>query len=152
MLAGRWCLIGLLLLLGSTPSHANDKLEASYAWVRPTIGDSKTTALYLNLNNYGDSGDALVGVSTPVAANCQVHQSIAENGIVRMMKLPELPLPPVTVVVLEPKSTHIMVMGLTKPLRLGDLIPVTLRFRVARDVTINAVVSMQRPPGPALIE
>ena len=45
-----------------------------------------------------------------------------------MFKMPQIPLPPKSTIILKPGSFHLMVMGLKKPLVTGTLFPMTLSF------------------------
>jgi periplasmic copper chaperone A len=147
-----WLIAALCLMLGSAPAAAGDKIEVQYPWVRPSIGGGSATTLYLALNNWGDVADELTAISTPAASTAQLHQSADTNGVVTMTPVHSLPLPPHTIVSLEPKGTHVMLMGLTKPLRVGERIPITLHFKVAHDIVTTADVSMAHPPVPSLID
>jgi periplasmic copper chaperone A len=147
-MVSRWLLLVSMFCSLSIHGRAlagSDGLEVSGAWLRPTIGGSPMTALYMSVKNNGEVADALVGVSTPAATNSQLHESRVTDGVVSMLPVEALPLPSHTVVVLEPKATHVMLLGLTRLLKTGDQIPVTLHFKAAGDITVPAAVSMTPP-------
>jgi copper(I)-binding protein len=55
-------------------------------------------------------------------------------------------------VVLAPKGTHIMLMGLAKPLVAGETVPLELRFAKAGEIGITVVVraaGSDAPPPPS---
>ncbi len=140
----RWLAISLLLNLAAAPVLANELIRAS-AWARPSLGSSNTSVLYLWLRNNGSQPDALVGISTPAAARCELHVSKDDNGIVKMLPLAELELPPLANVAMEPKGVHVMLLGLTRALKIDDHIAVTLQFKTAAPRTIDAIVQMATP-------
>jgi len=56
-------------------------------------------------------------------------------------------------VVLAPKGTHIMLMGLAKPLVAGESFPLELRFAKAGELGVTVIVraaGADAPPPPAL--
>jgi periplasmic copper chaperone A len=141
-----WVLAAGVFLASAGAGWADGLVKAASAWVRPTIGQVNATALYLTLSNNSDTPDALVAITSPVAARSELHVTEHKNpGIVTMRKLDELALPAQTIVSLEPKSVHVMLLGLTGPLRVGDHVPVTLHFKTEPEQTIDATVSMAPP-------
>jgi copper(I)-binding protein len=70
-----------------------------------------------------------------------IHTMGAEHGVMRMREAPfGLPLPPSGELKLAPGGDHIMLMGLRRPLRLGQRVPITLKFAHAAPMTVEAVV------------
>lgn len=89
------------------------------AWARAT--PVKTGGAYLTLRNDGATADRLVDASTDVAEMAHLHQSIKENGVEKMRGVEGIDLPPHATVMLKPGGYHVMLMGLTKPLKAGNL-------------------------------
>lgn len=108
-------------------------------WVRASIGQVPTTAAYMTLENRGDD-DRLLSVSTSVAASAQIHDSAENNGMMQMRPVESLPIAHGKSIELKPGGKHIMVMGLTVPLKAGDRIPLMLRFENAGEVAVQAEV------------
>ena len=136
----------LLAGLAAQPGlAAGDGIAISQAWVRPSFGSTDATALYLTIRNTGTLPDAVLTVTTPAAAICELHRSGVEGGIASMRALDELPLPPGVQVQLEPKGTHVMLMQLSHALKAGEHLPLVLRFKVHPPVTADALVSMTAP-------
>ena len=118
----------------------NDGIVAHDAWVRASIGNVTTTAAYLTLENRGGRNDRLLSVSTPVAASAQIHDSGEKGGMMQMRPVEILPLAHGKSVELKPGGLHIMVMGVTLPLKPGDRVPLMLHFEHAGEVTVQAEV------------
>ena len=71
--------------------------------------------------------DRLTGVSTPVAGTAELHQTINENGVLRMRPVSDgMALPPGHAVTFAPGGLHVMLMDLKRPLTQGDVFPLTL--------------------------
>ncbi|WP_051956120.1 copper chaperone PCu(A)C [Beijerinckia mobilis] len=119
------------------PIKQRTSLRLDHAFVRePPLG-AKVAGAYLRIVNEGVSADRLIGLSTPVADQAEIHSMKIENGIMTMRALPEgLLLPPGEVVELKPGGIHIMLGGLHAPLRQGESFTATLRFEKAGDVEV----------------
>ena len=135
----------LAVSLPGVGALAAEPMLVSGVWMRPSIGSTGSSALYLSLLNSGPAEDALVSVTTDVAMHCQLHSTQSDAGVVGMRALGALPLPPGKTVALEPKGNHVMLMGLTRLLRAGDHAAVVLRFEDHAPMTVDAVVSMTPP-------
>ncbi len=146
---------GLLLASPShaaTPAGANaaqaDGPTVPNAWARASAGGATTGAAYLTVIG-GAQADQLVAASTPVAATAEVHQTLTENGVMKMRPVADLPVPAGQPVTLAPGGTHIMLMGLKQPLVAGQSFPLTLKFAHAGQVTVDVKV---QPLGRATTE
>ncbi len=68
----------------------------------------------------------LVAASSPAAKVVEVHEMKLEAGVMTMRAVDKLALPAGKPVALTPGGYHVMLMGLAKPLRDGDTVPITL--------------------------
>ncbi|MDX1528396.1 MAG: copper chaperone PCu(A)C, partial [Gammaproteobacteria bacterium] len=82
----------------------------------------------------------LVGASSPVAAQVEIHSHAMEGGLMTMRRLNSLPLNPGEYVSLEPGGKHLMLIGLKRPLKEGDQIALTLRFEKAPALEVMVTV------------
>jgi copper(I)-binding protein len=120
---------GLALMAGMGSALAQDGgIQIDQAWARATPGAATTGAVYVTLRNQGNTPDTLVAASTPVADKAELHLMKIENGVMEMRAVPLLAVPPGQSVVLEPSGYHLMLIGLKKPLKEGDTIPLSLTF------------------------
>ena len=108
------------------PGLADDSsIVASDAWAKPTLKGTRTGAVYLMLSNRGATVDHLVGVSTAVADRAELHEDVTANGMMSMNAVLDLPLPPGASVAIEPGRYHIMLIGMKKPVNVGESFPIT---------------------------
>ena len=130
-------LVAALLLVTHAAAAQTGSVEVSDAWARATPGKADIGGVYLSLQS--PVPDRLTGLSTPVASTAQLHTGTMEGGIMKMRPLPELDLPAGQPVTLKPGAMHIMLLGLTGPLRPGQSFPLTLVFEKAgtREVTVS---------------
>ena len=128
----------------SDKTGAAGPVAVSDALCRPTPKGRQVTGCYLTLT--APVADTLVSVASPVAALAQVHEMRMESNMMMMRELEAgLPLPAGQAVSLAPGGNHIMLMGVTEPLRAGDTVPLTLTFATAAPVEITATVG--QPPA-----
>jgi len=113
-------------------------IHIDHAWSRAAISGHEGV-VYLTITDTG-AEDTLTGVTTPVAAEATLHQSIDDHGVMKMRPVGPLPIEPGKPVTLAPGGYHIMLTGLTQALKQGDSFPITLSFAKAGQVTASATV------------
>lgn len=131
---------------GSIILAAMDGVMVQEAWARAMPEGAKVGAAYVTVKG-GAEADALLGVSTPIAAQAMVHETINDNGVMKMREVASVPVPAGQTVTFAPGGNHIMLMGLKRPLKAGDRFPLTLKFAKAGDVTVTVTV---RPIGSTM--
>lgn len=136
----------LLVAAMLTAGAAQAAPQVQAAWSRPALKDG-TGAGFMTVTNPGSKPDVLISASSPVAREIQMHQSSMAGGMASMRRLQDVPLAPGETVVFKPGSYHLMLMGLTRALNVGDKAPVTLTFKSGAKVTVPFVVSLT-PPAP----
>jgi hypothetical protein len=122
-----------LLLLFSICLSAAD-VTVSGAFARATAPTAVTGAAFFTL---AGGPDALISATSPVCGRVELHTVVAlENGAKRMTPVAEIPVPGV----LKPGSFHLMLMDLTKPLKEGEEVALTLTFKTAPAQTVTVPV------------
>ncbi len=110
-------------------------------WARPSIGDTKNSAAYMKIENSGDAPDRLTAVKTAAAGHVMLHESRMEDGVMKMVHLPNgIEIPAHGSAELKPLGLHVMLMGLKEPLKKGDTLDLTLVFEKAGEVPVKATV------------
>jgi len=99
-------------------------VTAEDAWVRATAPGQSVAAGYMRLRS-GEPA-TLIGVRTPVSTDAEVHEMSMQGGVMRMRPVNRLALPAGRAVELKPGGYHLMLMNLTKPLKEGEKVPLTL--------------------------
>jgi copper(I)-binding protein len=136
--------VSFLLALLAGPVLAHDAKLGDMVimgpWARATIGQVRTGAAYLTVVNHGATGDRLLAVSTPVAAEAQLHSNTMDEGVMKMRPLEAVEIPAKGSAVLEPGGFHVMLMGVKAPLEEGDAFPMTLTFETAGSVEVEVHV------------
>lgn len=87
-----------------------------------------TSAAFMTLRNTSAEADTLVAVRTEVAEAVEIHESSEEDGMMGMQELDQLPIEGNAEVILEPGGYHLMLLGLTRTLEVGEEIDLELEF------------------------
>lgn len=127
------------LLLASCHSAA-PTIKVRDAWARETAPGQSSGAAYVTIANPGSRDDRLIGITTPSAANAMLHSSRDSGGVMAMRMAVDVTIPGGATVSLAPLGTHIMLTGLVAPLKVGERIPLTLRFAHAGERHADALV------------
>ena len=117
-------------------------ITVSDAWVLPPVIANQPGAAYLVIQNNG-AADKLLSVESDVAKTIELHESMESGGMMQMSPMPNIEVPANGKVELKPGSFHMMLMGLTRPLKAGDKVQLTLNFEKAGKMPVTAEVKAQ---------
>jgi copper(I)-binding protein len=148
------CIVVVLLTaqpaLATAQSGATIRVEG--AWARrapmmagahgqgPAGGTVANGAVYARIRNEGGAADALLSASSDAAHRVEIHETRSEGGVMSMHLLPRVDIPGGGALEMRPGGHHIMLLGLTRDLRPGDAVRLTLTFEKAGQVTVEAPV------------
>jgi copper(I)-binding protein len=123
----------VLAVSGSAQAHEvkAGALTLSDLAVRASLGAVPTSAAYLTIANAGAAPDRLLSVDCACARMAMMHQSRITGGVASMDMVDSVVIPAHGKVTFSPNGLHIMLTGLTGPLKAGGLQPMVLRFEHA---------------------
>jgi len=149
--------VGTLLLMTAlalgSPALAHDykvgDMVIDHPFAHPTPPGTVTGGVYLRaLRNQSGQADRLVGASTPLAARIELHEMQMDGNVMRMRELAKgMDVPAraeVTMGPSSPREYHLMLIGLTKPLKEGDRFKVNLQFEKAGRIDVEVAVEARR--------
>jgi periplasmic copper chaperone A len=118
------------------------------ASARATLTPQATTSVvYLSIMNHGGTDDKLLSVSTPNAKSATLHENQVDGEVMKMREIEGgLDIGAGQTVDLEPGGQHIMLMGLSAPLKQGDSLPLDLLFEKAGHLQLNIPVGVAAAP------
>lgn len=117
---------------------APETLRIEAPWARETAAGQRDGGGFMVITNGSGKADQLVAASSPASAEVQLHTVQIEGGVMRMRELPQgIEIPAAGRVELKPGSLHIMFIKLNQPLKAGEQVPVTLRFRDAGEKVVR---------------
>lgn len=143
-------LLTALPALAAGQSGATIRVEEAWARRAPMMGGGHAQApgggtvangaVYARIRNDGGAADALLSAATDAAHRVELHETRREGGVMSMHPLPRVDLPAGGAIEMKPGGHHIMLLGLTRDLRPGDTVRLTLTFERAGQVTVEAPV------------
>jgi copper(I)-binding protein len=130
------------------PAQAEDvtvgSLKISAPWARATPKGASVGGAYFKITNTGIAPDRLIGGSTDVASQFEIHEMKMDGGVMKMRPVADgLEVKPGQTVELAPGGYHVMLTGLKKQLEQGQHFKATLEFakagKVDADFTVQGV-------------
>ncbi len=94
---------------------------------------------YVTIDNRSPLDDTLLVIRSPRAGMVHLHRQVPEGGMVRMVPVERLSIPPGTTR-LEPGGLHLMLMALTGTLSPGDSVDLTFEFASDGERTVRVPV------------
>ncbi|WKZ52630.1 MAG: copper chaperone PCu(A)C [Anaerolineales bacterium] len=127
----------------SACAPSNSALTVQNAWARPARA-GENGAAYFVIENGTASDDTLLSVSSDIATATEVHMSMMDgNGMMSMQMQETVNIPASKKVEFKAGGLHVMFIGLTRDLNIGDTITLILRFEKAGETSLQMEVKEQ---------
>jgi copper(I)-binding protein len=98
------------------------------------------SALYVTVRNHGSEPDALLAVSSEVAASGVLYETLARESTTVRQPQKQFDIPAGSTLEMKPGKSHIVLLGLTQALSPGETVPVQLIFQKAGPMSVDALV------------
>ncbi len=121
-------LIVIATLLFAAQAYAGD-VTIDGAWARATAPGQANGSVGMVITSQQDA--RLIAVTSSASASSEIHTMTMDNGVMKMRQIEDLALPAKQPVKLGPGGEHLMLMGIKKPLKEGDTVPLTLTVQYA---------------------
>lgn len=112
------------------------------AQARAMPPSSKNSAAYFTLMNHKNQNLTLVSAQSDVAKVTEFHDHFMIDGAMSMRQVHTVDLPAGGSVTFKPSGLHVMLIGLTKPLKPGELATITLNFKNGESMLVEADIVM----------
>ena len=101
---------------------------------------SRMLAGYMTVTN--NTGDEILieEITSPSFGMIEMHRSVYENGMAKMIWQPHVHVPVGKVIKLEPGGKHLLLMKPRKQLKAGDKVEFTLHLSNNQTQTVTATV------------
>lgn len=107
--------------------------------IRATTPQAGATAAYAHIHNHSAHDDILLGASVSFAKKTEIHEMVLSGDVMKMRPLEEgIAIAAGDMIALEKGGKHIMIMGLTAPIKLDETYEITLHFKKAGMMTLTA--------------
>lgn len=139
-------LITTITLLVACNQTSKESFSTVGAWVREAPPNAGALAGYVTIINHTDQDRTLVSASSTQFNAVEIHRTIVEEGVAKMRRQKDLPIPAGGSLVLEPGSYHLMLMSPKSAFKADDLINVTVRLKSNDDIEeIDIVMPVKKP-------
>ncbi len=131
-----------LLLLAFIFLQGEARITVKDSWMRPAA-ESLNTAFYCTVVNNGDQPDTLYKAASGVSDDVQIHETYSRGDMMGMRPVKNLVVAPHDSLMFKPGGYHVMIMNLKRDVTAGQKAEVSLFFRSAGKITVNAEVGSQ---------
>jgi copper(I)-binding protein len=133
-------LVACCVPASNTVAHSSGDLVVQNAWINEAPPNAKVLAAYMVIENHTAKNDALISVTSGTFAKVETHQSIEEDGMAKMIKLPKINVPAQGKAVLAPGGMHLMLIKPKKRLKQGDHVELILNFEGGKKISVKTMV------------
>jgi len=130
----------VLLLAGVSLANADSELQVTEPWVREAPPTSRVSAGYLKLVNNRENKVTVTAISSPDFENAEIHRTVIEDGIARMLPVKQLDVPASSQLSLEPGGLHLMLFEPHRSLAEGETVTLVIHLENGNQMTILAPV------------
>lgn len=120
-------------------------IEVKSAVIYATPPNAKNGGAFMEISNLTDKEVALVGAESNVSKVTEIHTHIEENGMKKMIQVPELKIAPKSAIILKRGGDHVMLIDLYKPLKAGDRVNIKLIFSNKETINVDNIKVVSRP-------
>ena len=92
------------------------------------------------LKNTADTPRTITRIDSPDFRDAQIHRTVVEDGVAKMLPVEQLQLPASGSVTLEPGGLHLMLFDPQRPLRDGDTVILLIHDSDGDSITVHAPV------------
>ncbi len=129
---------------GAAPAQqANSLIDIEDAWVRMSKDSGELASAYFTILNKGEEKDFLVGVTSTASERALLQELRIKNFRAQYNSITKLEVGAKARRRLSPDGYQVTLQGLTRPLRIGESISLTLTFERAGRIEVSAKVSNQ---------
>jgi periplasmic copper chaperone A len=116
------------VLFWATSSLVAAELQIIDPWLREAPPNAPALGAFGRLVNAGVEPVVVKAAATDVAEIVELHATIYEGGMGRMVAQPELVVPPRGELLLEPGGLHIMLIKPRRPFKAGEEVSIVLHY------------------------
>ncbi len=132
-------IVSTALLISSAYAHefTLGDIQIAHPYARATVAQQTSGGAYFGLENKGKQDDKLVKVSGTIAKSVEIHNMEMAGDVMKMREVDGIELKAGSKISMKPAGGyHIMLIGLTQPLKAGDKFPLTLQFEKAGKIEV----------------
>lgn len=121
--------------ISATPAEA-PTIRVDDAWIR-WLPAGVPAGGYATLTNTGGKPLMLIAVSSPDYGEVSIHRSVEHQGMMEMTPVAQIAIVAHSTLNFAAAGFHLMLMQPNKSVKLGDRVPITLRFADGASLTVQ---------------
>ncbi|MBD3670587.1 MAG: copper chaperone PCu(A)C [Gammaproteobacteria bacterium] len=134
--------LGIVATIAFTQSaHA---IEVSGAWIREAPPSARMIGGFMVIRNNSKQDVFLVRAQSKRVEHIEIHRTVHEEGMARMVRQNEVKIPANTSVTFKPGDYHLMMAAPKPPLKAGDKVNITLEFNEGEKVDVVYTVKKMK--------
>lgn len=122
-------------------------LYVDKGWVRLPAVEGNPAAAYFRING-GVNDDKLIRVSAELAIKSEMHDTVEEGGVTKMVQIESVDIPAKGSVEFKPGGKHLMLYDLRPHIKAGDTVKLDFVFASGEKLYIEAPVQAAGTPEP----
>jgi len=130
----RFLLVAMLWLIG-TSLKAQGPILLSDGWIRAAPPTSAVRAGYVVIHNPGERGVRILGASSPHFGNVEFHETVLEDGMMRIRAQSELHIAAGETLRMQPGGLHLMLFEPTGSPAVGEELAVDFHLYDGQQVS-----------------
>lgn len=115
-------------------------LQIENAWSPEAPPVAKVMAGYMKINNITNQDLQIQSAKSKLFTRVEIHLTEEKDGMMRMIKQENLNIKAKGHIELKPGGLHMMLIGKSKPIKAGSVIPVTLTLNNGEKTNIDIIV------------
>lgn len=134
-----------LLTIACQPT-SEEAISTEGAWVREAPPNASMMAGYVTILNNSDQNRIITSAKSKQFSMVEIHKTIIEDGVSKMRRQNDLPIPAGGSIELKPGSYHLMLMGPKSALQANDEVTVTLGLKQGDQIEeVDITMPVQKP-------
>ncbi len=130
----------ILAIVSSISCSNAQEISVHDAWIRSAPASAQVVAAFMKIENPGSTEVHLLRAEAADYASVELHRTQMEDGMMKMIKQPNIPIPAKGHVMLKPGSWHIMLIKPNKVPSEGEEVMLNLHFDNGTQVEVKAIV------------
>ena len=122
------CIPFVFLLLSQVSIADSSQIEFSDGWIKDLPPVVPMRAGYLTIENRGQQAVRITGLQSDAFARVELHETVMQDGLMRMVEIENLEIAPGAVVELKPGGKHLMLIAPLTALEPGAEIELSVDF------------------------
>jgi len=123
-----------------TEQVKNTPISVEGAYIRSSIPGTTITSSYMKIENKGEKTVTLLGASSKISPQIEIHQHSMVDGMMRMRQVDSIDITAKQRIVLQPSGLHLMLFDIKKPLQEQQKVELILNFSNKPPVIIQVPV------------